>query len=268
MNTVTVKINGVEYNLKGKENEEYLLEVAKYVDGKFREISANNSKLSTTAVAVLSALNIADEYFKCELENDELNKKRTSLEERYLTLKERLREIKTEAEDFGRIKAKEVENLKSIICSMEEKIKEVDSLYNTINDLQKIMEENNKSFDEEKNSLENAIEEKEEELRLLNLKNEELKNNENILKETIDLKEKEIEDLNCKSSDIDIEEVAALKNDLDKTIKEIDKVKKDNRDLKFKLQNSRYRILDLEKKLGDANFNLAIEKKSKNPLLR
>ena len=29
-----------------------------------------------------------------------------------------------------------------------------------------------------------------------------------------------------------------------------------------------YKILDLEKKLNDANFNLAIEKKSKNPLLR
>ena len=40
MNTVTVKINGMEYNLKGKEDEKYLLEVADYVDGKFKEISS------------------------------------------------------------------------------------------------------------------------------------------------------------------------------------------------------------------------------------
>ena len=268
MNTVTVKINGVEYNLKGKEHEKYLLEVAKYVDGKFREISANNTKLSTTSVAVLSALNIADEYFKCELENDEINKRKSTLEERYLTLKERLREVKNETEEFGKTKSKEIENLKSIICSMEEKIKEVDSLYDTISDLKKTIEENNKFFIDEKSALQNTIEEKEDELKLLNLKNEELKNNEALLKEQIEIKEKEIEELNSNSNDVNIEEVNSLKNDLDEMTKEIDKVKKDNKDLKFKLQNSRYKILDLEKKLNDANFNLAIEKKSKNPLLR
>ncbi|MGL5085830.1 MAG: cell division protein ZapA, partial [Clostridium sp.] len=54
MNTVTVKINGMEYNLKGKENQEYLLDLAGYVDGKVREIMNKNSKLSSTAVAVLA----------------------------------------------------------------------------------------------------------------------------------------------------------------------------------------------------------------------
>ena len=61
MNTVTVKINGMEYNLKGKEDDEYLLKVSEYVDGKFKEVSSNNNKLSISSVAVLSALNIADE---------------------------------------------------------------------------------------------------------------------------------------------------------------------------------------------------------------
>ena len=45
-------------------------------------------------------------------------------------------------------------------------------------------------------------------------------------------------------------------------------LKKSNKELKFKLQNSRYKLLDLEKKLNDANFNLAIEKKIKNQLLK
>ena len=68
MNTVTVKINGMEYNLKGKEDDEYLLKVSEYVDGKFKEVSSNNNKLSISSVAVLSALNIADELFKCNKE--------------------------------------------------------------------------------------------------------------------------------------------------------------------------------------------------------
>ena len=31
---VTVNINGKDYNLKGRDNEEYLRQVAEYVDGK------------------------------------------------------------------------------------------------------------------------------------------------------------------------------------------------------------------------------------------
>ena len=46
MNTVTVVINGIEYNLRVKEDERYLSEVAAYVDTKIREISGSNKKLS------------------------------------------------------------------------------------------------------------------------------------------------------------------------------------------------------------------------------
>ena len=74
MNTVTVKINGVEYNLRGKENEKYLIDVAAYVDSKFKEIFANNNKLSLSSVAVLTAINIADELFKYDIEISELSK--------------------------------------------------------------------------------------------------------------------------------------------------------------------------------------------------
>ena len=31
MSTVTININGMDYNLKGRESEEYLVEIAKYV---------------------------------------------------------------------------------------------------------------------------------------------------------------------------------------------------------------------------------------------
>lgn len=296
MNTVTVKINGVEYNLKGKENEKYLLAVAEYVDGKFREISTNNNKLSTTAVAVLSALNIADEYFKCELDNEDLVKRKNSLEEKCVALKERLKEVKVDSEEHNKIKSNEIDNLKNIICSMEEKIKEVDKLYSTIDSLNKELEETKqklqgekeklekdfvaqteelkesfdfekedlrKSFEREVEELKSALEDKDERLALLNLKNEELQKSETSLRDSIILKEKEIEE--CKYNS---DEVKKLKSKISSVENEKDVLKKNNKELKFKLQNSRYKLLDLEKKLNDANFSLAIEKKIKNPLLR
>jgi cell division protein ZapA len=141
MNRVTVKINGIEYNLKGKEDGKYLLDVAGYVDGKFREISANNSKLGTSSVAVLAALNIADELFKCDLEIEEITKKKNSLEERHLTLKERLRELKEDIDQSAKERINEVESLKKIIYSMEEKISEVQKLQGTIVQLnEKVLE--------------------------------------------------------------------------------------------------------------------------------
>ena len=41
-----------------------------------------------------------------------------------------------------------------------------------------------------------------------------------------------------------------------------------NKEINFQLQNFKYKVLDLEKKLMDSQFNLAVEKREKNPLLR
>ncbi len=60
----TVRINGQEYVLAGEEPEEYMHEVAIYVDKKMSEISRRYSKLSTSMVAVLASINIADELLK------------------------------------------------------------------------------------------------------------------------------------------------------------------------------------------------------------
>lgn len=72
MATVTVKINGIEYNLKGEANDEYLKHVAEYVEGKLKDITNKNAKLSTSAAAVLTAINVVDELFKGNKEYNEL----------------------------------------------------------------------------------------------------------------------------------------------------------------------------------------------------
>jgi cell division protein ZapA len=74
MNLTTIKINGVEYALKGNENEEYLHKVARYVDKKIKLIMESNQRLSTSSAAILTAINIVDDLFKAQSANEEMQK--------------------------------------------------------------------------------------------------------------------------------------------------------------------------------------------------
>jgi len=74
-NRVIVKILGQEYKLVSDDSREYMQRIANYVDDKMLEISEGNKKLSTAMIAVLTSLNIADEYFKVLQEKEELKKR-------------------------------------------------------------------------------------------------------------------------------------------------------------------------------------------------
>ncbi len=69
---VTVTIMDQKYVIKGGESPKYLEKVANYVDRKMHEVSRNNSKLQPLKVAVLAALNIADELNKLQEDYDDL----------------------------------------------------------------------------------------------------------------------------------------------------------------------------------------------------
>lgn len=71
-NRVIVKILGQEYTIVGDEPREFMQRVSNYVDDKMNEIAAKNKKFSTAMVAVLTAINIGDEYFKMLDEHKEL----------------------------------------------------------------------------------------------------------------------------------------------------------------------------------------------------
>jgi cell division protein ZapA len=74
----TVRINGHDYVLAGDEPEEYMHEVAIYVDKKMSEIHRTYDKLSTSMVAVLAAVNIADELLKARRGNPNKPKKESA----------------------------------------------------------------------------------------------------------------------------------------------------------------------------------------------
>lgn len=67
---VEVRIAGKDYTLVGFESDEYIHKVAIYIDKKMNEIMRTNNRLSTAMAAVLTAINVADDYFKAyESEN-------------------------------------------------------------------------------------------------------------------------------------------------------------------------------------------------------
>ncbi|MFZ0285620.1 MAG: cell division protein ZapA [Terriglobales bacterium] len=59
--SVRVEIFDQAYNLRGSDPD-YILELAEYVDGKMRAVAEQTHTVDTVRLAVLAALNIADEY--------------------------------------------------------------------------------------------------------------------------------------------------------------------------------------------------------------
>lgn len=59
--SVRVEIFDQAYNLRGSDPE-YILKLAEYVDTKMRAVAAATNTIDTVRLAVLAALNIADEY--------------------------------------------------------------------------------------------------------------------------------------------------------------------------------------------------------------
>jgi cell division protein ZapA len=72
VNRVKVQIHGATYTLRGTESPEYLKAVAATVDSVMKNIAAQNPSLDQLKVAVLTALNLADELEKVKREYEEL----------------------------------------------------------------------------------------------------------------------------------------------------------------------------------------------------
>jgi len=76
MNSVKVEIYGSEYRIRGDADPDYIQEIAHYVDSKMREIAHSSGIMSQSRIAILAALNIADELHQ---ERDEREKAKGAL---------------------------------------------------------------------------------------------------------------------------------------------------------------------------------------------
>ena len=87
---VTVEIAGQRYPIRSSLDERYVAELASYVDGKMRAAAEAAPASDLLGLAILVALNIADEYFRArELQSSE----RGELNDRALRLEQLVDEV-------------------------------------------------------------------------------------------------------------------------------------------------------------------------------
>ncbi len=67
-----VRIGKVDYILSSTSDEEYVRRVAGFVDKKLDELTRADKRLSTAMAAILTAVNIADEYFSTKEDGETL----------------------------------------------------------------------------------------------------------------------------------------------------------------------------------------------------
>ena len=60
-----IEIFGAVYPVRGDKDPEYLQELADLVDGKMHDISRQVQTVDTGKIAILAALNLADELVQC-----------------------------------------------------------------------------------------------------------------------------------------------------------------------------------------------------------
>ena len=78
--TIRVEIDGMDYSLKSENNPDYVESIAKYVNDKIQKLSQKTNVKSQTKIAVLTALNIADEYFQLQKSYENSLKKLEKIE--------------------------------------------------------------------------------------------------------------------------------------------------------------------------------------------
>ncbi len=174
-----VTIDGRNFTVVGEGSEEYIKELAAFVDEKIKEITSKNDKLSSSMAATLAALNIAHDLYKSNeeltklkaeakapLENynkilEQLEKEQNKNKELIVkcnTLKDEVIETKKQNE----LLIREIENLKRAMEIKERELKENQTLIKKLQDkiyenqvelieVKKELEEVLKTVDEEKN---------------------------------------------------------------------------------------------------------------------
>jgi cell division protein ZapA len=62
--SLNVEISGQSFTISSDAEENYILKVANYVNDKMQELSRASKPAAKSNVAMLTALNIADEYYR------------------------------------------------------------------------------------------------------------------------------------------------------------------------------------------------------------
>ena len=88
--TVKVELLGQQFTLRGEDDPAHLERVADYVRRKLGDVGAGTRSVAPTKLALLTALNIADEHLKTVDENEHLKQEVESRSRRLLELLDQL----------------------------------------------------------------------------------------------------------------------------------------------------------------------------------
>ena len=70
--SIEVEILGHRYTLKSEFPEEQVKQVAEYVDGKMKEVAQGTKSVDSLHIAILTALNIAQDYLQARGDTEQL----------------------------------------------------------------------------------------------------------------------------------------------------------------------------------------------------
>ena len=134
-NKVLVKINGQEYPIVGAEPKEYLLKVGSFVDDNMESVAKANNRLSTSMIAVLTCINISDQYLKLKSALEEMKKE-------LMKPQEKINELEVYIESMhNKLNEKDDEQVHILRNQLQDKENDLEKAQTLINDLQ------NKLFD-------------------------------------------------------------------------------------------------------------------------
>lgn len=89
---IEIEVYGQKYKIrvKGEDDERYISHLTSYLDQKMREIAVKSKSADTVKIAVLAALNIADEYFVSQNRLDQLDEVLANMEKGLENLEDHL----------------------------------------------------------------------------------------------------------------------------------------------------------------------------------
>lgn len=126
-NKIQVEIAGMSYTLITDESENFIKQIAAYVDKKIREV--DNDKLTKEMQLVLASINVANDLFKLAVRYDSLDKESREPLEKYPLIKEEFETVKAEN---AKIKEDYEKSNQEFIKSVE-KIEDMNTKINLLN---------------------------------------------------------------------------------------------------------------------------------------
>lgn len=174
-NKIVVNILSKDYKLKSNDSIEHMERVAKYVQKKIEETKEHNRKVNATMLAVLTALNISDEYIKLFEYNKELEKRVENPEYELQLIRSKLNRISKAFEEKNKAYNKIISEFNELFRNsaeyedgLSELQEEVRSLRTEINTKEKEIKASDKKIEQLKEKLDEKDHEAEEAKKELN----------------------------------------------------------------------------------------------------